>query len=268
MPASEHRTRLWRARHVVTRFVNPVTRWFAARLPGFGVVVHSGRRSGGRYLTPVNAFERSDHVVFMLTYGSDADWVRNVRAAGTCRLLTGGGEITLLEPEVVVDSARSLVPRPVRLAAGLIGATEFLRMRKAPASLRQVLDDLVRRHDMRLETRKRDGRWVPTTVHLVVDGEQVLFRTWSTSGKAKRLRNDPHVRLAASDARGNERGPTLAGRATLLGGDDAARAAALINRKYPMLQGVAVRLFHRLRGYTTQHDAIRDIAMPRGRRDA
>src|SRR5262245_17925403 len=259
----EHRTRLWGARHVVTHRLNPFTRSFADRLPGFGLVSHTGRRSGARYLTPVNVFERRKHVVFVLTYGSDADWVKNVRAAGACELRTRGRDLHLVDPELIVDPDRSLAPPPVRVIGGLIGVTEFLRMRKSMTSLDEVRRDLVQARNMRLETRKRDGSWVPTPVNLVEDGGEILFRTWSSSGKAKRLRNDPTVRFAASDARGNPRGPALQGRATLLDGLESAHAAALINRRYPLLQGAAVRLFHRLRGLTTQHYAIRDITCRR-----
>ena len=36
--------------------LNRVTRRIAPWMPGFGVVVHRGRRSGRRYRTPVNVF--------------------------------------------------------------------------------------------------------------------------------------------------------------------------------------------------------------------
>lgn len=38
-----------------------------------------------------------------------------------------------------------------------------------------------------------DGSAVPTAVNVVVSGIQASFRTWSTSGKAKRLRRDMRV---------------------------------------------------------------------------
>ena len=53
-----HRTRLWRLRHFTTRFVNPLTRLFAGRAPGFGVLTYRGRRSGKIYNTPINVFRR------------------------------------------------------------------------------------------------------------------------------------------------------------------------------------------------------------------
>jgi PPOX class probable F420-dependent enzyme len=119
---------------------------------------------------------------------------------------------------------------------------------------------LARHHDMALETRKRDGSWIATPVNPLVEDDHVFFRTWHTSGKAKRLRNYPEVRFAPSTARGRPTGDRLQGRATLLDGEAAAHAADLINRRYPLLQGIAVRLYHRLRGYRTLHYRISDIA--------
>ena len=62
--------------------LNRVTRRIAPWMPGFGVVVHRGRRSGRLYQTPVNVFVIEDGYVLALTYGPDTDWVKNVLAAG------------------------------------------------------------------------------------------------------------------------------------------------------------------------------------------
>jgi PPOX class probable F420-dependent enzyme len=119
-----------------------------------------------------------------------------------------------------------------------------------------VLRSLAASHDMLLETRKRDGTWVPTPVNPYVDGDRVLFRTWSTSGKAKRLRNFAEVRIAPCTRSGRRTGEQLVGQAHRLEGHEAAGAASLMNRRYPLLQGVAVRLYHRLRRFTTEHYEI------------
>jgi PPOX class probable F420-dependent enzyme len=121
------------------------------------------------------------------------------------------------------------------------------------------LAGLARSHDMVVRTRKRDGSWVPTPVNPLVEDDHAFFRTWKSSGKAKRLRNFAEVRFAPATARGHPTGPWLRGRATLLDGDEAAHAATLINRRYPLLQGVAVRLYHLLRRYDTLHYRIDDI---------
>ena len=80
------------------RVTNPVMRHVAAHLPWCAVVTHIGRQSGRRYHTPVNVFRRGDDFVFVMTYGRDADWVRNVDAAGSCDVVTGGRNVRLVEP--------------------------------------------------------------------------------------------------------------------------------------------------------------------------
>src|SRR3989442_10765423 len=67
---------------------NRITSRFAARLPGFGILRHVGRKSGRVYRTPVNVFRTSEGFLIALTYGRDSEWVRNVVAAGECKLET------------------------------------------------------------------------------------------------------------------------------------------------------------------------------------
>ena len=113
------------------RIVNPITRRFADRLPGFALVEHVGRKSGRTFRTPLNVFRRGDRYVFALTYGSQVDWVRNVMAAGGCTMRTRGRTVRLVEPELIVDPARSLVPLPVRVFGRFLRLSEFLRLRVA-----------------------------------------------------------------------------------------------------------------------------------------
>lgn len=122
-----------------------------------------------------------------------------------------------------------------------------------------ALPSLAGHRNILLETRKRDGSWVGTAVNPVVEDDHLFFRTWDRSGKAKRLRNFSEVRFAASTARGVPTGAALIGHATLLEGERARHAASLINRRYPLLQGVGVRLFHRLMRYRTLHYVVADI---------
>jgi deazaflavin-dependent oxidoreductase (nitroreductase family) len=127
---TDEQTRLWGFRHVATRYLDPVMRPLAQRAPGFGVLTHRGRKTGHTYRTPLNVFERGDHYVFFLTYGSDVQWVKNVLAAGTASLHTRGRDVALNDPELIDDPERRLVPPPVRAVGRLIHATRFLRMRR------------------------------------------------------------------------------------------------------------------------------------------
>src|SRR6266516_609584 len=100
---------------------------------------------------------------------------------------------------------------------------------------------------MLLTTRKRDGTTVGTPVHIALgpDGS-AYFRTWSATGKAKRMRNFPQVWIVPCTLRGRPTGPIRQATARLLGGPEAAVAASALAAKYPVLQGVLVPAFHRL----------------------
>ena len=119
-------------RPFTTRVVNPITRPFAGRLPGFGILSYVGRRSGRRYRTPINVFRHGQDYVVALTYGSDVDWVKNVVAAGGCELETMGRSVHLTDPRLFVDPRQRLMPLPVRLFLRLMRVTEFLSLRAEP----------------------------------------------------------------------------------------------------------------------------------------
>jgi deazaflavin-dependent oxidoreductase (nitroreductase family) len=111
--------------------LNRVTRHIAPWLPGFGVVVHRGRRSGRRYRTPVNVFATTDGYRFALTYGPDTDWVRNVLAAGGCELETRGRTVRLVAPRLYHDERRHGIRPFERQVLRLLGVADFLVLRTA-----------------------------------------------------------------------------------------------------------------------------------------
>ncbi|MDQ7904951.1 nitroreductase family deazaflavin-dependent oxidoreductase [Phytohabitans sp. ZYX-F-186] len=122
--------RLARANRVVgNRVLGPVAR----HLPGFGIVVHRGRRSGRAYRTPVNIFKTTDGYVVALTYGL-GDWTRNVLAAGGCTVEIRRRPVHLTDPRLVDDPTRSAVPLPIRPILAALGVTEFLHLRPIPPS--------------------------------------------------------------------------------------------------------------------------------------
>lgn len=98
-----------------------------------------------------------------------------------------------------------------------------------------------------LETYRRNGAAVKTPVWLVLDGGSLYVRTDPRSGKAKRIRANPSVRLAPSDMRGNVKGDWSDGRASFVTGDDAARILKLFKKKYG-LSASLLDYWHRLRG--------------------
>jgi deazaflavin-dependent oxidoreductase (nitroreductase family) len=110
------------------RVTNRLLGGLATRLPGFGVVVHTGRRSRRQYRTPVNVFRRGDRFTIALTYGSNADWVRNVLAEDRCTLESRGRTLRLSRPHLYHDESRRSVPAPVRLVLGLVNVNDFLEL--------------------------------------------------------------------------------------------------------------------------------------------
>ena len=111
--------------------LNRVTKRIAPWMPGLGVVVHRGRRSGRMYQTPVNVFASSDGYVFALTYGPDTDWVKNVLAAGGCELRTRGRTVRVTAPRLFHDEARRDIRPLERQVLRVIGVADFLSVKTA-----------------------------------------------------------------------------------------------------------------------------------------
>jgi len=122
-----------RMRQVNKVALNKVTGPLAQWLPGLGVVVHRGRKTGRQYRTPVNVFPRpAGRYVLALTYGSDTDWVKNVMAAGGCELLIRGRHIELSATRLFHDEDRSETPVVGRTLLGLLHVYDFLELRTVP----------------------------------------------------------------------------------------------------------------------------------------
>jgi len=109
--------------------LNRVTRHVAPWMPGFGVVVHRGRKSGREYRTPVNLFAGGDgRFIIALTYGPGTDWVKNVLAAGGCEIRTRGRVVRARDPRAYRDESRQGI-RPVeRQVLGLLNVADFLSL--------------------------------------------------------------------------------------------------------------------------------------------
>lgn len=123
------RTRLWPLRRVATRFIDPVLRPLAGRLPVFGIIQHRGRSSGRLYRTPVNVPVRR-HVL-------DLPHLRLRRAVGEERPC--GGRLHDRDTQrdarprrsgMITDPQLTPAPPIARFVERhLAGATRYLRMR-------------------------------------------------------------------------------------------------------------------------------------------
>ncbi len=102
-------------------------------------------------------------------------------------------------------------------------------------------------------TYRRDGTLVGTLVNIAIDGERAFVRTFDTAWKLKRIRNNPEVEVVPSTVRGKLTGSAIRAHARVLSGSEVAYAGRAIVRKYLILHGLLVPLFHCLRGNSTVH---------------
>jgi deazaflavin-dependent oxidoreductase (nitroreductase family) len=119
----------------LSKILNPAIAKLAGRrhFAMAAAIHHAGRRSGKSYVTPVNARVNGDVAVVPLTFGNQSDWVRNVRAAGSCWIRVNGKGHNAMRPEILnwVD-AKSLVRatfNPLeRMAFRSLGIKQFMRL--------------------------------------------------------------------------------------------------------------------------------------------
>ncbi|UFU03862.1 nitroreductase/quinone reductase family protein [Ruania suaedae] len=95
------------------------------------VLVHEGRRSGTEYRTPMDAHPVPGGYLFIPVYGTDSDWVLNVRAAGRARLIVDGEEIELTAPRLVGEEVWAEMPEDTPTPPTVLRLRDFLRMDRA-----------------------------------------------------------------------------------------------------------------------------------------
>lgn len=86
-----------------------------------------------------------------------------------------------------------------------------------------------------LETYRKTGIPVRTPVWFARDDRDpatLFLYTEINAGKVKRIRNNPSVKIAPCTMRGTVKGEWLPATARLVGGEEATRGHALLNRKY------------------------------------
>lgn len=99
-----------------------------------GIVRHRGRRTGAEYETPVVPEPSEDGFVIVLPYGTRADWVRNVLAAGSATIVHEGREHRVGRPELMaVEDAPHEFSASERRNLRLFGNTECLVVHREPA---------------------------------------------------------------------------------------------------------------------------------------
>jgi deazaflavin-dependent oxidoreductase (nitroreductase family) len=128
-----------RARSIVrsgARLINPLILLIAGRrwMPILGVLHRRGRLSGRMYATPLGMRPLGGAFVIPRTFGENAAWYLNVRAAGWAVATYQGRDYTLIDPKVVdYATAAPAFPRYELLQFRVVGINEYLRLRQAPA---------------------------------------------------------------------------------------------------------------------------------------
>ena len=84
-----------------------------------------------------------------------------------------------------------------------------------------------------LTTFRQDGTPVPTTVWFAIHEGEVIFATEPSTGKVKRIRNNPDVTMVRSGWRGKPKSDiVVSGTARFLDGDEAEVALQRLKTKY------------------------------------
>jgi uncharacterized protein len=106
--------------------------------------------------------------------------------------------------------------------------------------MKAELTRLTKGNYLLITTFRRDGTPVPTPVWVGRDDDELIVWTRSDAGKVKRIRRDPTVEVAACDARGRPRGPTVTGTARILDADGSDHGRALLRRKYGLTGRIVI----------------------------
>lgn len=96
------------------------------------VIEHIGRRSGKTYETPVDIIETTTRLLIALPYGARTDWLRNVLAAGSATVVSGGERIPVERPAVVATTdVEELIPVRTLRTLRLFGVSQCLSLEKS-----------------------------------------------------------------------------------------------------------------------------------------
>ncbi len=114
------------------RYPNRIVSRIARHIPPLLLLTHTGRTSGKEYQTPVCGFQTDAGFIIALTYGREADWVRNVLAVGRCEVMYRNRRMNLTEPRLVnADPREQPLPGAIKRALGLLRVRDFLTLRVA-----------------------------------------------------------------------------------------------------------------------------------------
>lgn len=93
------------------------------------VLIHVGRSSGKTFYTPLDAHQIEGGYLFIMNYGRESDWVKNILASGSASLRVDGREVALESPRVITkEEALPLLPTTSKWPPDSMNVTESLQM--------------------------------------------------------------------------------------------------------------------------------------------
>ncbi|MFT5563907.1 MAG: hypothetical protein ACI970_000623 [Myxococcota bacterium] len=116
------------ARRMNRRFLNPRQMASAGQPDAYAAIVrHAGRTSGALYETPVVAEPTANGFAIALPYGTRADWLRNVLAAGQALIVHDGAEHPVTTPTLhVMADVEHHFPATERTTHRVMGVVDAL----------------------------------------------------------------------------------------------------------------------------------------------
>src|SRR2546426_7863017 len=107
-----------------------------------------------------------------------------------------------------------------------------------------MLSQFVREKHISLETYRKTGAAVRTPVWFIEENGELFVRTDSSTGKIKRIRNNPRVRIAPCNARGTIKGTWVDGEARMIESESSEHVFSLLRKKYGIIYRI-IRLVQR-----------------------
>ncbi|HJQ70481.1 MAG TPA: PPOX class F420-dependent oxidoreductase [Blastocatellia bacterium] len=89
---------------------------------------------------------------------------------------------------------------------------------------------------LNLATYRKNGTAVNTPLWFAEEGGQFYVYSLANAGKVKRIRNNPRVKVAPCDIRGNLKGEWVEAEARILDSAKAEHGHRLLNKKYGLLK--------------------------------
>jgi len=121
-------------RRARTAFNRVMFHWAGRKGSAFALLHHKGRSSGRWHTTPVALLPLRSAKGIPATYGTDADWCRNILASGSC-LFTWQGELLAGEDARMLSLREVLRLLPVwqQPVYRLVGIQQFMLVTPRPA---------------------------------------------------------------------------------------------------------------------------------------